>query len=213
VFVIVRLSDPERTRQQTLRTLRSVKCDLRAEPPRPPELGLALPPGFGRTSQGATTLYYGVKGSVLSVSSTDGAVVGSPKLVPFLGAMLGSALGARGSDVDLRPAALAHLDPDHMALFEAHNVPSSVPRGSHLFVGALYCEDLDLTYFLIGTGPELTEDRWGPILRKADCHGKSPEEVPSAREVLRGACEGGNAVACETLKQLPDGPAAPGSPP
>ena len=166
-------------------------------------VGGNLSDGFGRVADNSKVMYYGVDGSVMVVSSSDGDVVGSGALTRVMSGML-QAILAPGSQLHLQPVALEHADPGRLAFFEVQGVTAFRPTRP-VFVGAVYCEELDLTYFLLGTGPSLSQSQWNPLLAQADCRGKTSRPIPPAAEVLGNACDRGNRNACDTLKEISPG--------
>jgi hypothetical protein len=201
IYVNLAMPDAAAIESEARRVIQSLVCRLGSKIPELPVLGVTLTSDYGYVPDSLQDMYVSVHGPFLTVSPSDGNILAGKGAVPLLNHLFGTLMGAPGAKLDLRREDIKRPDAQPAALFEAQGA-NGLPEGNALIIGALYCQDLDLSYFLAMMGEGVTTNDVRQLVLHADCSGYSGERPPPAGDVLGKACDAGEGQACGNLSEL-----------
>jgi hypothetical protein len=203
IYLNLARPDAAAMEEQARRVMQSIVCQMGSTIPQLPTLGLDLSSEYGHAESPNkdSEIYVSTHGTFVSVSPTDGNIVNAKGAVPLLSNLFGTLLHAPGSKLNLQREDVTRSDSQPAALFEAHGA-TGFPDGYALLIGAVYCEDLELTYLMMVAGETVTKSDAHRLVATAQCSGRSGPPLRSAGTVLGEACDAGSGKACGFLSDM-----------
>jgi len=185
------------------RIARSVVCKPESSRPQRHELAVRLPKTFGRSQQEGVEMFMSTGGEMLVAGFVPQDMQRHPGMfVQLMTSMLSSVLGIPRDDLSLEVVGSGGKADDPATRTQTAVMRTGGGELDGAYIHLRFCAAQDLSLFSVWYAEEPTLERARVRFGQIGCPGEPTEKIREMPEVFGEACDAGDKVACEMVKEI-----------